>query len=186
MNKETFGKLVSRVRGHVREHKGTYKDSGMAMVGGAIASVVHQKVVPSVDFLQTNAYAEPVLLAVGGHFLSAKHKAVGHGMLGVAGYLLAEKFMADVNKPSATKTGVKNVAYRESAAFEEASDPEASALINSAFTALPSGEAMAYVEEASGIRSTDATSDVVRTRSEAAVMDDSSYYGGDASDALDL
>lgn len=49
---------------------------------------------PRVEFLATNKYAAPALLAIAGHMIKKKQHDVGAAMVGVAGYEAAKAFAA--------------------------------------------------------------------------------------------
>jgi hypothetical protein len=192
MDKETFNRLVGRIRGHVSGNKESYKTTGIAAATGGGAAFVREHFTKNVEFFQKQWWAEGAAMAVGGHFVARKNKAVGHALAGVGGFLLAEAYMANQAQANAgqgnTPTQTTAANFRTSArGMDDASD-DASALVNSAFTALP--EARGYDEasamvDVSGLRDTDFTSDAARTRSEASAILEASA-DADASDALDL
>ena len=191
ISKERFVKLKASVRGHLKTHGGSYKESGMAAVGGAGANILSTKLLRSIDFVKNNWWLEPALFAVGGHFVARKNKPIGHGLVGVAGYLLAEGLMTQVFEKQ-DDSAPKGTSFRpasqtagiDSAAFSQLDDPgnagawmDANALADSAFAQLP---------DASGFRDTDAISSSPGTRAGAGAFVDASGGDGDAGDAYNI
>ena len=192
ISKETFAKLKSRVRGHVQKHGSSYKESGLAAVGGAGANVLSNKLLRNIEFVKNNWWLEPALYAVGGHFVARKSKPVGHGLVGVAGYLLAEGLMTQVFTGDQPGSGTQQSSFRpasqtagiDAAAFSQLDDPgnagawmDANSLADSAFAQLP---------DASGFRDTDAISSSPGTRAGAGAYMEASGGEGDAGDAYNI
>lgn len=81
-----------RAAAAARHAAGGAKGSAMVAVGGGVAFFAAEFAVQHVDALKSAWWATPVAMGVGGHFLRRKYPTMGGGLLGAAGYALAQNW----------------------------------------------------------------------------------------------
>jgi hypothetical protein len=66
------------------------QNTGLALAGGALAAVTFDVAGDRLQILRDRWWVKPALMAVAGHFLKQKNHDLGVGILGAAGYVLAQ------------------------------------------------------------------------------------------------
>lgn len=86
------------------------KEPAIAAGGGIAASIVDRKFMVENETLAEHWWARGALLAVAGYLVRKQFPGwgtpAGFGLLGVAGYVLSEAYMAEDEKPKAETKGV--------------------------------------------------------------------------------
>ena len=83
----TTAQKIASLRAHVANNKESYKQTGMCAASGAGAYYLAKVASEKVNFLKDSWWATPLAMAFLGHFLTRKNPAIGHALVGVAGYM---------------------------------------------------------------------------------------------------
>jgi hypothetical protein len=111
---EKVNKAISAARKHGGNFVRGVKGSAYSVAVGAVAWDVGKMLTEKSTTIRDNAYALPILYAVGGHLLKRKQYDAGAGLLGVAGFIGRQAYDSEQKKkaaaPSTVATGIAGAA----------------------------------------------------------------------------
>lgn len=132
---EKVNKAISAARKHGGNFVRGVKGSAYSVAIGAVSWDVGKMLTEKSSTIRDNAYALPILYAVGGHLLKRKQYDAGAGLLGVAGFIGRQAYDAEQKKKASAAgtvgTGIAGAAAaaNPAATAKGVSGGEAGALV---------------------------------------------------------